>query len=145
MLIALAGLAALSPAVAHAQARGEVAGQVTAAESGAALSGAQVRIAGTARQTVTDAGGRYRLTGVAPGSYTLTVSVIGRAAGSRAVTVAAGETATANFSLTASAVALEGVVVNAVTGQAQRRVEVGTNVGQINVAEVEKGPITQAS
>lgn len=145
MLIALAGLAALSPAAASAQARGEVAGQVTAAESGAALSGAQVRIAGTARQTVTDAGGRYRLTGVAPGSYTLTVSVIGRAAGSRPVTVAAGETATANFSLAASAIALEGVVVNAVTGQAQRRVEVGTNVGQINVAEIEKGAITQVS
>jgi TonB-linked SusC/RagA family outer membrane protein len=145
MLIALAGLAALSPAAASAQARGEVAGQVTAAESGAALSGAQVRIAGTARQTVTDAGGRYRLTGVAPGSYTLNVSVIGRAAGSRPVTVAAGETATANFSLAASAIALEGVVVNAVTGQAQRRVEVGTNVGQINVAEIEKGAITQVS
>ncbi len=105
------------PSVAVAQERGEVAGQVTAAESGAPLSGAQVRINGTTRQTLTDASGRYRIAAVAPGSYTLNVSIIGRSAGTRPVTVAAGQTVTANFSLATSAIALEGVVVNAVTGR----------------------------
>ena len=138
LLLALVSL----PSLAQAQGRGEVTGQVTAAENGAAISGAQVRISGTARQTVTDAAGRYRITAVEPGSYTLNVSVIGRAAGSRAVTVTAGQTTTQNFSLAASAVALEGVVVNAVTGQAERRREAGTNITSIGVADLNRGPIT---
>ncbi|HEX8209449.1 MAG TPA: SusC/RagA family TonB-linked outer membrane protein [Longimicrobium sp.] len=138
LLLALVSL----PTLAQAQGRGEVTGQVTAAENGAAISGAQVRIGGTARQTVTDAAGRYRITAVEPGSYTLNVSVIGRAAGSRAVTVTAGQTTTQNFSLAASAVALEGVVVNAVTGQAERRREAGTNITSIGVADLNRGPIT---
>jgi len=138
LLLALVSL----PTLAQAQGRGEVTGQVTAAENGAAISGAQVRIGGTARQTVTDAAGRYRITAVEPGSYTLNVSVIGRAAGSRAVTVTAGQTTTQNFSLAVSAVALEGVVVNAVTGQAERRREAGTNISSIGVADLNRGPIT---
>jgi len=141
LLLALVSL----PSGAQAQGRGEVTGQVTAAENGAAISGAQVRIAGTSRQTVTDAGGRYRLTAVEPGSYTLAVSVIGRAAGSRSVTVTAGQTTTQNFSLAASAVALEGVVVNAVTGQAERRREAGTNTSNISVADINRGPITKVA
>lgn len=138
LLLALVTL----PSLAQAQGRGEVTGQVTAAENGAAISGAQVRIGGTARQTVTDAAGRFRITAVEPGSYTLNVSVIGRAAGSRAITVTAGQTTTQNFSLAASAVALEGVVVNAVTGQAERRREAGTNITSIGVADLNRGPIT---
>ncbi|HEX8454541.1 MAG TPA: SusC/RagA family TonB-linked outer membrane protein [Longimicrobium sp.] len=141
LLLALVTL----PTLAQAQGRGEVTGQVTAAENGAAISGAQVRIGGTARQTVTDAAGRYRITAVEPGSYTLTVSVIGRAAGSRSVTVTAGQTTTQNFSLAASAVALEGVVVNAVTGQAERRREAGTNITSIGVADLNRGPITNVA
>ena len=141
LLLALVSL----PSLAQAQGRGEVTGQVTASENGAAISGAQVRIAGTSRQTVTDAGGRYRITAVEPGSYTLNVSVIGRAAGSRSVTVTAGQTTTQNFSLAASALVLEGVVVNAVTGQAERRREAGTNTSNIAVADINRGPITKVA
>jgi len=136
--------AAVISSPAFAQERGTVTGVVTAAENGGPLSAANISVGGTQIRTVTDGQGRYRLQ-VPAGQHIIRVATIGREAGSRTVTVAAGETVTANFSLGTSAIALQGVVVNAVTGQAERRVEVGTNVGQVNVAELNKGPIKQAS
>jgi TonB-linked SusC/RagA family outer membrane protein len=59
------------------------------------------------------------------------------------VTVGAGATETANFALAISATTLDEVVVNAVTGQEQRRVESGVNTGNVNVADLNKGPITK--
>ncbi|MBW3655962.1 MAG: carboxypeptidase-like regulatory domain-containing protein, partial [Gemmatimonadetes bacterium] len=141
LLLAMAAFA--SPA--QAQGRGEVAGQVTASENGEPLSGAQVRIQGTSQQAVTDAGGRYRIGAVSPGSHTVSVTLVGRSASSRTVTVAAGQTATVNFQLSASAVLLEGVVVNAVTGQQERRREAGTNTSNINVGDLNLGPITKVA
>ena len=131
VLLALAAL----PSFARAQATGTITGTVTAAESGGPLSGAQVSLQGTVRRTVTDAQGRYRLS-AEPGTYTVQVSTLGRQAGSRQVTVTAGGTATANFSLGTSAVALEGITVNAVTGEAERHREVGTAVVSIPVDEM---------
>ena len=139
---ALLALTAFAPAL-SAQERGTVAGRVTATENGAAISGASVRVQGTTRQTVTDAGGNYRITAVAPGSYSITVSVIGRQPGSQTVNVAGGQTATANFQLRASAVMIEGITVNPITGQAERRREAGTNTSNIQVADLNRGPITK--
>jgi TonB-linked SusC/RagA family outer membrane protein len=136
VLLALAAI----PSLARAQATGTITGTVTAAENGGPLSGAQVSLQGTVRRTVTDAQGRYRLT-AEPGTYTVQVSTLGRQAGSRQVSVTAGGTATANFSLGTSAVALEGITVNAVTGEAERHREVGTAVSSISVGDMDKGAV----
>lgn len=141
LLLALAAL----PSSAHAQGRGEVAGQVTASETGEPLSGVQVRVQGTTQQVVTDAGGRYRMGQLSAGSHTLAVTLVGRSASSRTITIVAGQTVTANFQLSPSAVLLEGVVVNAVTGQVERRREAGTNTSNINVADLNMGPITKVA
>jgi TonB-linked SusC/RagA family outer membrane protein len=141
LLLALAAL----PSSAHAQGRGEVAGQVTASETGEPLSGVQVRVQGTSQQVVTDAGGRYRMGQLSAGTHTLAVTLVGRSATSRTVTIVAGQTITANFQLSPSAVLLEGVVVNAVTGQVERRREAGTNTTNINVADLNMGPITKVA
>jgi TonB-linked SusC/RagA family outer membrane protein len=141
LLLALAAL----PSTANAQGRGEVAGQVTASETGEPLSGVQVRVQGTTQQVVTDAGGRYRMGQLSAGSHTLAVTLVGRSATSRTITITAGQTTTANFQLAPSAVLLEGVVVNAVTGQVERRREAGTNTTNINVADLNMGPITKVA
>jgi TonB-linked SusC/RagA family outer membrane protein len=141
LLLALAAL----PSSAHAQGRGEVAGQVTASETGEPLSGVQVRVQGTTQQVVTDAGGRYRMGQLSAGTHTLAVSLVGRSASSRTITIVAGQTTTANFQLSPSAVLLEGVVVNAVTGQQERRREAGTNTSNINVGDLNMGPITKVA
>ena len=90
-----------------AQATGTITGTVTAAESGGPLAGTQVSVQGTVRRTVTDAQGRYRIT-IEPGTYTVQVITLGRQSDRRQVSVIAGGTATANFSLATSAVAIEG-------------------------------------
>ena len=145
VLIALLIGLALAPAAALAQATGTITGRVTDRATGQPLSGVQVFVTGTQRGALSGQNGQYRVTGVPTGAHTVRASIVGYGQSAQQVSIAAGQTVTVNFTLASSAVELEGVVVNAVTGQAQRRAEVGTNVAQVNVAEIQKGPITQAS
>ncbi|MGH7516864.1 MAG: TonB-dependent receptor [Gemmatimonadales bacterium] len=90
---------------------GAVAGRVTDAESGSSLVGATVTIEGTRRSATTDAEGRYRIGGLAPGGYTLRARYIGYTPAAVSVMVGAGEEATADFALARSPHELDQVVV----------------------------------
>lgn len=138
VLLALAAI----PSLAFAQAQGTITGTVTASESGGPLAGAQVSVAGTVRRTVTDAQGRYRIT-IEAGTYTVQVTTLGRQTDRRQTSVTAGGTSTVNFSLGTSAVAIEGIVVNAVTGQQERIREGGTAVAHINVADINGAQVSK--
>ncbi|MHB1265821.1 MAG: SusC/RagA family TonB-linked outer membrane protein [Gemmatimonadaceae bacterium] len=85
--------------------------------------------------------GRYSIAGVPAGVQQVRARRVGYGASTQAVTVVGGQTSTVNFTLTQAATQLQEVVVNAVTGQAQRREEIGTNTGNISVADLPKGPI----
>lgn len=139
------GALAVLPSAVLAQEGGTVTGRVTGQETGAPLSGVQIRVEGTTRRTVTGQNGEYRLVGVPAGRQTVDASVIGRQSANRIVAVVAGETVVANFALSSSALELEGLVVNAVTGRTERVREAGTNVETIDVAEINKGPISTVS
>lgn len=138
--IALA-ITLLAPAAAAQQ--GVVTGRVVNASTNRAIPGVRVQVQGTARTALTDNQGAYRITGLPAGSYTITAAVIGHTGANQTVSLAAGQTATVNFSLEPSAVELEGLVINAITGQAERKREVGANVASIDVGEINKGPITK--
>jgi iron complex outermembrane receptor protein len=118
-----------------AGAQGTIAGTVTASESAGPLAGAQVSVQGTVRRTVSDAQGRYQIS-IEPGTYAVQVTTLGRQTDRRQVSVTAGSTSTVNFSLATSAVAIEGVVVNAVTGAPESIREGGTN--RSDVGEIER-------
>jgi TonB-linked SusC/RagA family outer membrane protein len=135
---------ALLPSWAQAQS-GTISGRVIDQANQQPLQDAQVSIVGTQRGAATNQQGQFTISGIAPGSYTVRARRIGYGVSNQTVTVGAGATATVNFSLSAAATQLEQVVVNAVTGVAERKVEVGTNVGHVNVAEMNKGPITSIS
>ena len=136
---------ALLPAAVEAQGDGTISGTVVDASNQQPLQDAQVSVVGTQRGAATDQQGRFRITGVPAGTYQVRARRIGYTAVTQGVTVGSGATATVSFSLSVSATQLENVVVNAVTGVAERRVEVGTNVGHVNVGEMNKGPITSIS
>ncbi len=136
------GLCLLGAAGAAAQqATGTVIGQVTDGSTSRPVASAQVFVAGTQRGALTNAEGRYVINAVPAGSQTVRVTVLGYTEGTHIVTVAKGASVTANFVLQPSAVELNAVVVSAVTGTRERKAEIGANVTNINLAEVNKGQV----
>jgi TonB-dependent SusC/RagA subfamily outer membrane receptor len=115
--------------------QGIVAGQVTDKSNQQPVPGAAVLIVGTSLQARTSREGRYTITHVPPGKYNVQVRLIGFATTTQPLTVAAGETATIDFSLAAAAVPLDAVTVSA-TGQEQLKRENGSNIGTIDAASV---------
>ncbi len=141
-LLTAALAVALAPAALDAQSAGVITGQVTD-RANQPLTQVQVLIAGTQRGSMTDQQGRFTIRDVPAGSHEVRARRVGLEPAVQRVTVGAGMTATVNFVLGESALQLQEVVVSAVTGAQERRVEIGTNIGQINVAEMTKGPITK--
>ena len=92
-----------------AQQTGTVAGTV-AAQSGTPLAGASVVIVGTVRSVLTNDKGQYRLS-VPAGAHTVRARLIGYEAAEQRITVAAGQTVTADFKLAATPLSLNAVVV----------------------------------
>src|SRR6266550_7590560 len=130
-------LCALAPAAAQGQA---VSGRVIDA-TGKAVSGAQVAVAGTGARATTDAEGRYSLTVSAPGAIALRVTAVGFSPQSKALTVAAGQTASVDFTLNANPVGLDAIVITA-TGQLQKAREIPNDVTQVAAGDVDKAPVT---
>lgn len=132
----LAALFAAGPLQAQAT---RITGSVTAA-GGGPLAGAVVTVAGPGARAVTGQDGRYEIEGVPPGAYQVTASLLGYAPATRSVTVVPGQTATANFQLAASAVALEGVTVSIGYGE-QRARDVTGAVETVTPEEFNRGRI----
>ncbi|CAN5880838.1 SusC/RagA family TonB-linked outer membrane protein [soil metagenome] len=143
LLAVLIAVAAI-PVGVDAQQTGTITGQVLD-PTGRPLPSVTVQVTGTVARASTDAEGRYTIRGVPAGPRTVAASLVGRAGASQSVNVGAGQTATANFRLAETAVQLEGIVVNAITGQRERKREVGANVATIEVADINKGPITKVA
>ena len=83
------------------------------AKDGSALSGANVAIVGTTMGAATDANGKFNIVSVPPGNHRVRVSFIGYAEAVQNVTVAAGQTATADFELAEGGVLGDAIVVSA--------------------------------
>ena len=90
-----------------AQATGTVRGTVTDAATHQPLPGAQISWVGGVRRAVTNASGKYILASVPAGSLTLRAVVLGYSTRTRAITVAAGHTAIADFALITTAIPLD--------------------------------------
>ncbi len=129
---------------------GSIAGTVTAASSGAALSGATVTD-GT-RTATTDAAGSYTLSNVPAGTYVVTASRSGYTSASQSVAVVSGTTAVANFALATATTTgtISGRVTNVSTGApiAGARVTAGTRTaftdanGNYTIANLSPGTYT---
>jgi TonB-linked SusC/RagA family outer membrane protein len=112
------------------QTRATIAGRVTESGTQNPVPDVNVVVVGTQRGARTDGKGQYRITDIAPGTYTVRVTRLGFGALSHQVTVAGTETATADFVLQAAVVEIDQVVVTA-TGATERKRENGNDVGII--------------
>jgi TonB-linked SusC/RagA family outer membrane protein len=126
-----------------AQTGGTVTGRVVAAETQAPLASVQVLIVGTQRGGLTDREGRYAIPNVPAGQQTVTVTLIGYGEASRTIQLSAAGTATADFELRQTAVELSGIVVNAVTGEQERRRELGNSIGNIDLSQLDKAALAR--
>ncbi len=89
---------------------GAIVGRVTDGKTQTALAGATVAVQGSSRSATTGNDGRYRITAVAPGTYTVRARYIGYAPRTASVTVGTDQEATADFGLEKSAQQLDEVV-----------------------------------
>ena len=112
-----------------AQETGALEGRVTET-AGAPVPDALITIVGTNRGARTGEDGQYRLANLRAGDFTVRVTRLGYAAVSRPVTIAAGQTARLDVTLTAAAVIIDEVIVTA-TGESQRRRESGNTVNTV--------------
>jgi galactose oxidase-like protein/carboxypeptidase family protein len=98
---------------------GTLQGSVTNSVTGAAISGAKIAVNNGA-VTLTDSTGSYKMTNVAPGSYTLTASASGYGSATSTVSVGTNATVNASFKLTpnSSAGTVTGKVTNISNGAA---------------------------
>lgn len=128
---------------AQGTATGTITGRVVDQQTQQGISDVNVTISGTTLGTRTAADGTFRISGVRPGPVVVRAARIGFAPSTQTVRVTADAASTARFALNPTAVTLDVVVTSAVTGRAERRREVGANVSNINVAEIQQGPITK--
>ncbi len=135
LLVALAAM----PAGLGAQQRGTIRGTIKDAATTRPLSGAQVAVVGTGRGALADANGAYVIPDVAAGAATVRVTMLGYGPAEQQVTVTAGASATADFELAQTAVALNELVVTA-TGETRKR-EIGNSVSAIGAAEISRAPV----
>jgi TonB-linked SusC/RagA family outer membrane protein len=145
MVIPLALLTASAVPV-RAQ-EGAIAGTVVNAQTLEPVRAAQVFIPraelGTRADlgTLTNRDGQYRLAPVPAGEVSVEVRLIGFRSAAQTVTVVSGEVTTLDFELEVSAIQLEDVTVNIITGRERRRRQDGTNAGRIDVDAISKAPI----
>jgi TonB-linked SusC/RagA family outer membrane protein len=129
----------VSPA--SAQEMGRITGVVRGAETQRPLQGAQVYIQGTRIGALTSRDGRYLITNVPVGTHEVRVALIGYSQGVTSVVVGAGQTATADFAVSETAVSLEGIVVTGTAAQVRAR-EVGSSLAAVTSRELANIPAT---
>lgn len=108
------------------------------------LPGAQVFIPGTGIGSLSSQEGEFLLLNVPAGQQTVQVQMIGYGQAEQAVNIPADGTATVEFELTQSAIALDEIVVTG-AGQATERKRLGNTVGTINTEEIENAPTRSVS
>jgi len=134
-LMASAGL--VSPAA--AQATGAVEGTVRVSGD-QPLADATVMLVGTTRGARTDVAGKFRIPGLAPGSYQVRAQRIGYTSATQTVAVTADGIAAANFVLREAALSLDALVVTGTAAESRKK-EVGNATAAIDVKAIETEPL----
>lgn len=128
----------------HAAAQGTVTGTVTEAGTQRPLGNAQVYIEGTSFGSLSNARGQFLILNVPAGEHVVRAELIGFAAAEATVTVQAGQTATANFELRQTALALDQIVVTG-AGAATERRRLGNQIATVDLREMEAAPVNNMS
>lgn len=141
-LVALFVVLFASAEIATAQQTAALTGHVTDAGENLPLSGANVLLLDAENDALvtggaTDSDGRYSITGIAPGSYTLAVRFVGFQEVRRSVTLAEGETRTIDVDLQPSGLDLNTIVVSA-SRQAEKVLDAPASISVLDARDIEQ-------
>src|SRR5690606_21682923 len=121
--------------------QGTIRGTVIDAGTLRPIAGVQLVVPGTGRQALSNANGQYLILGVPAGARTVRAVMLGYKTGESTVEVVADQTVSLDFSLEASAIDLEEVVVTGSVGGTERR-RLGNALSSVGVDRVtERAPI----
>ena len=134
-LLVLALATATGGAEAQSPNSGIITGRVVSRVGDQPIVGVNVVLVGSQRGARTDETGVYRIANVEPGTVQIRAFRIGFEAETREVVVAAGQPATADFALAATAIHLDEVTITA-TGEQQRVRENGASVAKITAEDL---------
>lgn len=141
-LLSIVALALVLPLSVYAQ-NGSVTGRVTDKNTGEELTGANVFIREISRGAVTDLDGKYTISQVPAGRYTLVVTYIGYRESRALVEVGTG-TLQADFQLDADLLGLEEVVITGVSDATSQR-KLAFTVGRVSSSDLDNAPATSAA
>ncbi|HEX5829914.1 MAG TPA: TonB-dependent receptor, partial [Gemmatimonadaceae bacterium] len=119
------------------QQAGAIEGRVTGANTALPLAGVVVRLDGTPRGTVTGADGRYRIDGVPAGTAVVVAHRAGLVTARRPLTIAPGQTLTADFALADQALLIAPTVVSAAR-EITRRADASITIDVLDGGEVRR-------
>lgn len=139
LVAAIVVVAAAAPL--RGQTTGTVSGTVVDQATRQPLAGAQVFVVEVNRGALTNQQGQFVIPNVESGAKTVRVVLIGYASAQQSINVSASGANRLHFELRTTAVSLDAVVVNAVTGQAERKRELGTNTARVTAADIAKAPV----
>ncbi|MCC6772712.1 MAG: SusC/RagA family TonB-linked outer membrane protein [Gemmatimonadaceae bacterium] len=143
LLVALAGgLLTVSQLPAQGTG-GTITGRVVDSTSQQPLANVQVQVVGTPRGALTRADGGFTIVGVPAGSATVRATRLGFNPQSRTVSLSDGQTVNVEFSMSASAINLQAVVV--VGYGTQRREAVTGAVATVDASEANVGVVNNAN
>jgi len=135
LLALLAAVLTVSDAGAQAGTpTGSIVGRVVESSADAPLPGVTLQVEGSRLGAGTGNDGRFRITGLQPGTYTLVARRLGYNPQRQSVTIAGGGEVTANFRMQSSPIALDQVVVTGTAGAQEKRA-VGNSVSMISAVE----------
>ena len=144
MLSVAVTLMTLCPLAAMAQ-TGTIVGRVTDVATKQPIADVRMAISGAATETHTNASGDFRFGNVRPGTVIVATFRLGYKTKADTLKVAAGETVTANFNLTASLVTLSELVVTGTAGNQERKAQ-SALVASVKAADIIRdAPVTSLS
>jgi TonB-dependent starch-binding outer membrane protein SusC len=135
MPLSAALLLTLGAGPALGQDTGVIRGTVVDATTERPLSGVHIAVVGTNRGALSNAAGEFLLLNVPTGTYTIRAEMIGYGAGTREVTVRAGEPTQVALRLSVSAVAMDEIIVTGTAGGTSKRT-LGNSVTTVNAAQL---------
>ena len=120
-LLSLMTILWLSVGVQSAEGQGIITGTAEDARSGQPLGSVQISISNLDIGVLSQSNGAYQITNVPAGTHTVTAQRLGYETVEIQVSIAAGQTAVAEFNLTQAALGLDEVIVTGTAGGSQRR------------------------